>query len=79
MSNLEHIFEVTLDDIKNNKSRDEWLNDMLETNCYHNAEFSYPMKHGKTGAKLNDNTTVCLDNVWILANYTYPLLKEEYK
>lgn len=88
MSNLEHVFELTLSAIEKGLDRDEWLTMMNKSNCAGNAKgvgfmFRDNSPNLEFFAKLHDGRRIWLNDIWELAQYTYPLtvmikdLKEE--
>lgn len=76
MSNLEHVFESALEFVKNEYDLETWIAVMINDNCHHNAKctFTQRVKNGKRqmGAELNDGRVICLNDIWELAQYTYP-------
>ena len=78
MSNLEHIFELTLNYVKDGASMNDYLFAMEKTNCRNNAR-AVDIRvrrngHGVCVATLNDGRLVVLQDIWELAQYTQPLL-----
>lgn len=77
MSNLEHIFESALEHIEDGYDLTTWIGVMTNGNCNHNAKctFVQRIRNGQKqiGAELNDGRIICLNDIWELAQYTYPL------
>lgn len=76
MSNLEHVFESALEFVKGEYDLKTWTAIMINGNCNHNAKctFVQRIKNGQKqiGAELNDGRIICLNDIWELAQYTYP-------
>ena len=78
MSNLEHVFEVTLKYVKDGFTMNDYLREMTSSNCHHNAR-TVDIRVRRNGygvcvATLNDGRLVVLQDIWELAQYTQPLL-----
>lgn len=80
MSNLEHIFESAIVAMEKGHTQGEWNLQMWDSNCAGHAVSIDLAYRGKSSvvtakAKLDDGREIWVNDIWELARYVYPWLK----